>query len=99
MPCVGTPPARAQATMWFAKYPSTSWEVPDVDGMWFGFASTADHVRCVGGGVPAGVDWAGVAARPGTLPALAPRRRRRTRQRRFGGDRGGRLHRLAVRGR
>ena len=79
IPCVGTPPARAQATIWFAKYPSTSWEVPDDDGMWLGSASTADHVRRSGGGVRAGVDRAGVAARSGAVPTLAARRRHRTR--------------------
>src|SRR5687767_2180822 len=83
--------------MWFAKYPSTSWEVPDDDGMWFGSVSTADHVRRVGGGVGHGVDRAGVAARPRTVPSLAAQRRGRTRRWRPGVDRGGGLHRLALR--
>ena len=97
IPCVGTPPARAQATIQFAKYPGTSWEVPDDDGMWFGSASSADHVRRAGGGVRAGVDRAGVAARSGAVPTVATRRRDRARSWWLGGDRGGGLHRLALR--
>ena len=46
-----------------------------------------------------GVAGPGVAARPGTVPALAVSRRRSSRQRAAGGDGGGGLHRLALRGR
>lgn len=61
---------------------------PDDDGMWVGSAPTADHVRCVGGGVRQRVDRAGVAARSGAVPALAPRRRHDPGQRWAGVDRG-----------
>jgi hypothetical protein len=97
IPCVGIPPAWAQATMWCAKYPSTSWEVPDDVGMRLGSASTADHVRRVGGGVRSSVDRAGVAARPGAVPTVAARRRDRTRSWWRGVDGCGGLYWLALR--
>ena len=97
IPCVGPHQLERRQQFLFAKYPSTSWEVPDDDGMWVGSASTADHVRCVGGGVRAGVDRPGVAAGSGAAPAVVARRRRRPSERWPGVDRGGGLHRLALR--
>jgi len=65
--CVRTSSVRVRTTMWFAKSPWTSKEVPDGNGMWVGFASTADHVRCARGRVgrrPAGQ----IAVKPATQP-------------------------------
>ena len=65
--------------------------------LWLGSAPSADHVRRAADGVRRGVAGPGVAARSGTVPALAVPRRRSSRQRSAGGDSGGGLHRLAVR--
>src|SRR5258708_18662918 len=73
--CVRTSWARARTTVWFAKGPWTSKEVPYGDGMWVGSASTADHVRCARGRLGRGVAGPDLAARSGAVPSLASRRR------------------------
>ncbi len=64
-----------------------------------GSASTADHFRWLGRRVRRGVAGSGVAARSGTVQALVGTRRRRPGERSAGGDGGGGLHWVALRGR
>src|SRR5215203_1469763 len=97
--CVGTSSARASATIRFVNYRRSSKEVPDEHGMWLGSASAADHLRRVGHDVGGGVAGPGVAARPRPGAALVARRRRPASEWSAGGDGGGGLHGVAVRGR
>ena len=64
-----------------------------------GSAPSADHLRRVDAGVRGGVAGPGVATGPGAVPSLAHSRRRAAGRRATGGDGGGGVYRLALRGR
>src|SRR3954453_20228916 len=96
---VGISSVRGSATIGFVICVYSSEEVPSEHVMWVGSAPSADHVRRGGYVVGRRVAGSGVATGSRAVAAVVDPGRGRQGERAAGGDGGGGLHGLAVRGR